>query len=146
MLGLIAAGSKGNMLDQLLSFLKSTGTEELNSLSSQLVTLVFADGGSLGGPRLSFANGVWIDRSLCLKPKFKEIVDNAYKAAARNVDCQTKAVEVTKEVNLWAEKETSGLIKEFFHLAQLMVLRGSLLQMRFILKDHGMRSLMLRKQ
>ncbi|CAA2957775.1 serpin-ZX-like [Olea europaea subsp. europaea] len=111
-LGLIAAGSKGNTLDQLLSFLKSTGTEELNSLSSQLVTLVFADGGSLGGPQLSFANGVWIDLSLCLKPTFKEIVDNSYKAAARNVDFQTKAVEATKEVNLWVEKETSGLIKE----------------------------------
>ncbi|CAI9763670.1 unnamed protein product [Fraxinus pennsylvanica] len=111
-LGLIAAGSKGPTLDQLLSFLKSTGTEELNSLSSQVVTLVLADGGSLGGPRLSFANGVWIDQSLNLKPTFKEIVDNAYKAAARNVDFQTKAVEATKEVNLWAEKETSGLIKE----------------------------------
>ncbi|XP_022865508.1 serpin-ZX-like [Olea europaea var. sylvestris] len=111
-LGLIAAGSKGNTLDQLLSFLKSTGTEEVNSLSSQLVTLAFADGCSLGGPQLSFANGVWIDRSLCLKPTFKEIVDNSYKAAARNVDFQTKAVEITKEVNMWAEKETSGLIKE----------------------------------
>ncbi|CAA3033219.1 serpin-ZX-like [Olea europaea var. sylvestris] len=111
-LGLITAGSKGPTLDQLLTFLKSKTTEEINSLSSQLVTLVFGDGGSLGGPRLSFVNGVWVDQSLSLKPAFKEIVSTAYKAAASHVDFQTKAVEVTKEVNLWAEKETSGLIKE----------------------------------
>ncbi|KAL2459125.1 Serpin-ZX [Forsythia ovata] len=116
-LGLNASGSKGPTLDQLLSFLKVKVTEEINSLSSQLVTLVFADGGSLGGPRLSFANSVWVDQSLNFKPSFKETVDNAYKAAASHVDFQTKegdstAVEATKEVNLWAEKETSGLIKE----------------------------------
>ncbi|CAI9757930.1 unnamed protein product [Fraxinus pennsylvanica] len=111
-LGLIAAGSKDETLNQLLNFLKSKSTDELNSLSSQLVTLIFADGSSLGGPRLSFANGVWIDQSLSLKPSFKEIVDNVYKAASDPVDFQTKAAEVTGEVNLWAEKETSGLVKE----------------------------------
>ncbi|KAL2504170.1 Serpin-ZX [Abeliophyllum distichum] len=90
LLGLIAAGSKGHTLDQLLSFLKSKSSEELNSISSQLVTLVFADGWPLGGPRLSFANGVWVDQSFSLKPTFKEIVHNAYKAAASHVDFQTE--------------------------------------------------------
>ncbi|CAA2975581.1 serpin-ZX-like, partial [Olea europaea subsp. europaea] len=59
-------------------------------IGSQLVTLIFADSGPLGGPRLSFANGVWIDQSLNLKPSFKEIVDNVYKAASNLVDFQTK--------------------------------------------------------
>lgn len=89
-LGLITAGSKGPTLDQLLTFLKSKTTEEINSLSSQLVTLVLGDSGSLGGPRLSFVNGVWVDQSLSLKPAFKEIVSTAYKAAASHVDFQTK--------------------------------------------------------
>ncbi|XP_022844073.1 serpin-ZX-like [Olea europaea var. sylvestris] len=111
-LGLIAAGSKDQTLNQLLNFLKSKSTDELNSLSSQLVTLIFADGGPLGGPCLSFANGVWIDQSLSFKPSFKEIVDNIYKAASNPVDFQTKAVEVIGEVNQWAEKETSGLVEE----------------------------------
>ncbi|KAK6160765.1 hypothetical protein DH2020_004146 [Rehmannia glutinosa] len=195
-LGLIAAGSKGPTQDQLLGYLKSKSAEELNSLSSQLVTLLFADGGPLGGPLLSFANGVWIDQSLTLKPAFKEVVENAYKAASNHADFQTKthfnhramhayhpsmypwsaeasdssyraatirlqslefglhlinhpccysrvsrlpvpidvvtgfasdstrrnwsclcpsspvAVEVTKEVNTWADKETNGLIKD----------------------------------
>ncbi|KAK4490356.1 hypothetical protein RD792_001032 [Penstemon davidsonii] len=111
-LGLIAAGSKGPTHDQLLGFLKSKSGEELNSLSSQLVTLLFADGGPLGGPLLSFANGVWVDGSLTLKPAFKEIVENAYKAVSNHVDFQNKAVEVTQEVNTWADKETNGLIKD----------------------------------
>ncbi|KAK6939548.1 Serpin domain [Dillenia turbinata] len=111
-LTLIASGSKGPTLDQLLSFLKSKSTEDLNSLSSQLVALIFADGSVSGGPKLSFANGVWIDKSLPLKPSFKQIVDSVFKAKSNEVDFQTKAVEVAGEVNSWAEKETSGLIKE----------------------------------
>ncbi|PSS17234.1 Serpin-ZX like [Actinidia chinensis var. chinensis] len=111
-LSLVAAGSKGPTRDQLLSFLKSKSTDDLNSLSSQLVSLVFADGGPAGGPRLSFANGVWVDQSHSLKHSFKQVVDDVYKAALNQVDFQTKAVEATNEVNSWAEKETNGLIKE----------------------------------
>lgn len=90
MLGLIAVGSERPTLNQLISFLKFKSTEELNFVSSQLVTLVFTDRGSLGGPRLSFVNGIWVDRSLSLKPTFKKIVKSAYKAAASHVDFQTK--------------------------------------------------------
>ncbi|KAA8528574.1 hypothetical protein F0562_035929 [Nyssa sinensis] len=111
-LSLIAAGSEGPTLEQLLSFLKSKTNDDLNSFSSELVALVLADGSLSGGPKLSFANGVWIDQSLPFKPSFKRIVDTVYKAASNHVDFQTKAVEVTNEVNLWAEKETNGLVKE----------------------------------
>ncbi|XP_007017373.2 PREDICTED: serpin-ZX [Theobroma cacao] len=111
-LSMIAAGSTGPTLDQLLSFLKSASNDHLGSFSSELVSVVFADGSPAGGPRLSFANGVWIDKSLPLKPSFKQVVDNVYKAASNQVDFQTKAVQVAGEVNLWAEKETSGLIKQ----------------------------------
>ncbi|KAL5558180.1 hypothetical protein UlMin_034391 [Ulmus minor] len=111
-LSLIAAGSKGPTLDQLLSFLKSKSNDQLNSFASELVAVVFADGSSSGGPRLSFANGVWVEKALPLKPSFKQVVDSSYKASLNQVDFQTKAAEVTQEVNSWAEKETSGLIKE----------------------------------
>lgn len=111
-LSLIAAGSQGRTLDQMLSFLKSKTNGELNAFCSELVAIVFADGSPTGGPRLSFSNGVWVDKSLSFKPSFKEIVDTVYKAASNQADFQTKAVEVTNEVNSWAEKETSGLIKE----------------------------------
>ncbi|KAF7137845.1 hypothetical protein RHSIM_Rhsim07G0233200 [Rhododendron simsii] len=111
-LSLIAAGSKGPTQAQLLSLLNSGSTDDLNSLSSHLVSHFFPDGSPIGGPKLSFTNGVWVDRSLSLKPPFKQVVDTVYKAALNHVDFQTKAVEVTNEVNQWVEKETNGLIKE----------------------------------
>lgn len=89
-LSLIAAGSKGPTLDQLLTFLKSKSCDHLNSFASELVAVVFADGSPSGGPRLSFANGAWVDKSLPLKPSFKQVVDTAYKAALNQVDFQTK--------------------------------------------------------
>ncbi|GMP81098.1 hypothetical protein CsSME_00035923 [Camellia sinensis var. sinensis] len=99
-LSLITAGSKPPTLDQLLSFLNSKSSDELNSLSSQLVSLVFADGGPTGGPRLSFANGVWVDQSLSLKPSFKHIVDTLYKAASNHVDFQTKVTSLSLSLSL----------------------------------------------
>ncbi|XWS24288.1 hypothetical protein CRYUN_Cryun28dG0088200 [Craigia yunnanensis] len=40
------------------------------------------------------------------------IVENVYKAASNQVDFQTQAGQVISEVNLWAENETNGLIKQ----------------------------------
>ncbi|XP_019245208.1 PREDICTED: serpin-ZX-like [Nicotiana attenuata] len=81
-LSLVAAGSKGPTQNQLLCFLKSKSINDLNSLYSHLVDIIFVDGSSGGGPRLSVANGVWIDRSLSLKPFFKQVVDKVYKATS----------------------------------------------------------------
>lgn len=112
LLSLISAGSTGPTLDQLLSFLKSKSNDQLNTFASELVAVVFADGSPIGGPRLSVVNGVWIDQSLSLKSTFKQVVNNIYKATSNQVDFQTKAAEVSREVNVWAEKETNGLVKE----------------------------------
>ncbi|XP_057739776.1 serpin-ZX-like [Arachis stenosperma] len=111
-LSVIAAASKGPTRDQILSFLRSNSTDNLTSSVSHLVTIVLADAAPVGGPRLSFANGAWVDHSLSLNPSFKQLVNNDYKAVLASVDFQRKAVEVSKEVNSWAEKETNGLIKE----------------------------------
>lgn len=77
--------------------------------------LVIADGSPSGGPHLSFANGVWIDQTLSFKPSFKQLMDTVYNADSNQVDFQTKADEVANEVNLWVEKQTSGLIKDILH-------------------------------
>ncbi|XP_060199518.1 serpin-ZX-like [Lycium barbarum] len=111
-LGLIAAGSEGPTQDQLLCFLKSKSIDQLNSLYSHIVNVVFADGSPNGGPRLSVANGIWIDQSLPLKPSFKQVVDSVYKAASESVDFQNKAAEVADQVNQWTKMKTNDLIKE----------------------------------
>lgn len=89
-LSLLAAGSSGETLDQLVTFLKAKSTNDLNYLYSHVVDLVFVDGSFADGPRLSLANGVWIDKSLPLQPFFKHVVDTLYKAASHQVDFQNK--------------------------------------------------------
>lgn len=91
-LSLIAVGSNGSTLDQLLSFLKFKSTDLLSSFSSEIVSVVFVDGSSSGGPRLAFANGAWVDKSLHLKPSFKQVVDTVYKGTLDQVDFQTKVI------------------------------------------------------
>uniref|UniRef100_A0A251SVC7 Putative serpin-Z7 n=2 Tax=Helianthus annuus TaxID=4232 RepID=A0A251SVC7_HELAN len=110
-LSLLAAGSKGQTLDQLLAFLKTNTTHDLNSLYSRLVSSILADASPNGGPRLHFANGFWVDKTFTLNPSFKQLADTVYnKAACKQVDF-AKADEVAKEVDLWAAKQTNGLIK-----------------------------------
>ena len=89
-LSIVAAGSKGPTLDQLLSFLRSKSTDHLNSFASQLVTVVLSDAYPAGGPRLSFADGVWVQQTLPLLPSFKHLVNTDYKATLASVDFQTK--------------------------------------------------------
>ena len=89
-LSLVAAGSSGRTLDQFLLFLKTSNIRDLNSLSSQLVSWVLADGSPSGGPRLCFANGVWVEQTRIFKPSFKYVVDNVYKATSKQVDFLNK--------------------------------------------------------
>ncbi|XP_022005048.1 serpin-ZX [Helianthus annuus] len=119
-LSLLAAGSEGRTLDQLLAFLKAGTTNDLNSLYSQLVPLIFPGGSPRGGPRLLFANGVWVEKTLSLKPSFKNIVDTVYKASCNQVDFRSKAVDqVASEINLWTKKQTNGLIKKLVSVKEI---------------------------
>ncbi|CAK7335293.1 unnamed protein product [Dovyalis caffra] len=118
MLSLVAAGSTGQTLEQLLGFLGSKSIAELNQLSSQINNLVSlvegaetANEPTTGTPTLLFVNGVWVEKSFGLKPSFEEIASDTYKAKTELVDFTNKADEVLLEVNSWAERATRGLIK-----------------------------------
>ncbi|XP_003622679.2 serpin-ZX [Medicago truncatula] len=110
-LSMIATGSEGPTQKQLLSFLQSESPGNLKSLYSRLVSSVLSDGAPAGGPCLSYVNGVWVEQSLPLQPSFKQLMTTDFKATLAEVDFVNKADEVRKEVNVWAEKETKGLIK-----------------------------------
>ena len=87
MLSLIAAGSEGETLEQLLSFLGSQSKDELNSLSSLIVSCLMNDGTERDeGLILSFANGAWVEKTCCLKPSFEEILKYTYKSQIDAVD------------------------------------------------------------
>ncbi|GER50884.1 serpin-like protein, partial [Striga asiatica] len=107
-LAMVAAGSGIPAREQLLRYLMFDSIEELNSLSSQIATWLLADGGPLGGPYMSFANRVWVERSLVLKPAFKEIVETTYRSALGHVDFRNQFDVVREEVNAWAEEKTNG--------------------------------------
>ncbi|KAL1533361.1 NADH:ubiquinone reductase (H(+)-translocating) [Salvia divinorum] len=87
-LSMTAAGSSGSTRAQLLTYLKSERVENLSFLYSQIAATVFADGSHAGGPLLSTKSGLWLDQSLTLKPAFRDIVHNSYKAVAQLADFQ----------------------------------------------------------
>ncbi|AES73226.1 serpin-ZX-like protein [Medicago truncatula] len=89
-LSIIAAGSDGSTQQQLLDFLQSNSTDQLNSFASKLVSVILKDGAPAGGPRLSFVDGVWVEKTLSLQPSFKQIVSNDYKANLSSVDFKNK--------------------------------------------------------
>ncbi|CAA0816300.1 Serpin-ZX [Striga hermonthica] len=111
LLAMVAVGSGRPAREQLLRYLMFDSIEELNSLSSQIATWVLADGGPLGGPLLSIANGVWVERSLALKPAFKDTIENAYRSSVGHVDFRNQSNVVREAVNAWAEEKTNGVIK-----------------------------------
>uniref|UniRef100_M8C135 Serpin-ZX n=1 Tax=Aegilops tauschii TaxID=37682 RepID=M8C135_AEGTA len=114
-LSLIAADAGGATRGQLAATLGAEGTgeaESLHALAQHVVQLVLADASAKGGPRVAFANGLFVDTSMPLKSSFKEVAVGKYKAETHSVDFQTKAAEIACQVNTWVEKITSGIIKE----------------------------------
>ncbi|KAM3194383.1 hypothetical protein ACQJBY_070823 [Aegilops geniculata] len=114
-LSLITAGAGSTTRDQLVAILgnkNAGGPEGLHSLAEQVVRLVLADASITGGPRVAFANGVFVDAPLSLKPSFQELAVCNYKSEVQSVDFQYKAPEVASQVNSWVENVTTGLIKE----------------------------------
>ncbi|OAY70218.1 Serpin-ZXA [Ananas comosus] len=112
LLSLAAAGTRGPALDELLAVLCPGATaDDVAALAARVVGRVLADASAGGGPHVSFANGVWVDASLSLKAAFAEIAASAYKAEIQSVDFQTKAGEITEQINSWISSATNGLIK-----------------------------------
>ncbi|KAF6161124.1 hypothetical protein GIB67_007765 [Kingdonia uniflora] len=108
-LSLVASGSTGKTLEQMLGFLNSKSLDDLNALSSRLIQLFNSN--SEGGPILTYVGGLWVDKSLILHPSFKHVATTIYGAKTDAVDFQNKGEEVRAQVNKWAEKATNGLIE-----------------------------------
>ncbi|KAG7650644.1 Serpin domain [Arabidopsis thaliana x Arabidopsis arenosa] len=57
-------------------------------------------------------NGLWIEKSLPIDPKYKDLFENFFKAVYVPVDFRSKAEDVRKEVNSWVEHHNNNLIKD----------------------------------
>ncbi|EOA34361.1 hypothetical protein CARUB_v10021884mg [Capsella rubella] len=110
---MIAAGPGGDSAaDAILSFLRSSSMDELKTVFRELSSLVYADSSASGGPKIKSVNGLWIDKSLEVDPKYKDLFENFFKALYVPVDFRSKAEEVREEVNSWVEHHTNNLIKD----------------------------------
>ncbi|CAL1408557.1 unnamed protein product [Linum trigynum] len=116
MLSLIALGSEGPTLKQMLAFMGVDGVDELNFLASHLVSSVLPpprnDDDETGhGQIVSFVNGAWLDHRFKLKAPFEQTVRSFYRATAKEVDFLDKPDQAGEEINTWAEKESRALIR-----------------------------------
>ncbi|XP_013610227.1 PREDICTED: serpin-Z2-like [Brassica oleracea var. oleracea] len=96
----------------ILSFLRSSSTDELNAVFGEICSVVLADGSASGGPKIAAVNGVWIDQSLSVDSSWNDLLVNFFKAEFAQVDFSTKAEIVRTEVNAWASRHTNNLIQD----------------------------------
>ncbi|CAN6179520.1 unnamed protein product [Urochloa humidicola] len=115
-LGLVAAGARGVALDELLALLGATSRDDLAGFVRAVVERAFHAGSrscfSSDGPVVSFASGVWRDRTVSLDPSFLAAAAESYKAEARAVDFKGNRDKAIREINRWVSKATRGLIKD----------------------------------
>eukprot|EP00246_Nothoceros_aenigmaticus_P017508 TRINITY_DN859_c0_g1_i3.p1 TRINITY_DN859_c0_g1~~TRINITY_DN859_c0_g1_i3.p1 ORF type:complete len:383 (-),score=75.19 TRINITY_DN859_c0_g1_i3:368-1516(-) len=111
-LAMVAAGARGPTLDQFYSSLKLPSGDALHEFASQVKSVLLTDASSSGGPSLVLANGVWVEKTLEVKPSFLEILKEKHQSFVQPSDFLNKAEDARREVNEWAEKETHGRIKD----------------------------------
>lgn len=88
-----AAGPGGDLVSgEVLSYLRSSSLEELKSVFQEFSSVVFADHSASGSPKITAANGLWIEKSLPVHSKFKDIFENFFEAIYAPVDFRSKVV------------------------------------------------------
>ncbi|KAF0893704.1 hypothetical protein E2562_029384 [Oryza meyeriana var. granulata] len=85
-LALLATGTDGETLCQLLSFLGSGQIHQLNAASAGLLAEMST------WPQLSFAAGIFVDHSLRLRPEFQSTAAAVHRAFARSVDFRNQTM------------------------------------------------------
>ncbi|XP_052136259.1 serpin-Z2A [Oryza glaberrima] len=114
-LALVAAGARGTTLDELLALLGAASLDDLEESVRRAVEVGLADESASGGPRVSYACGVWHDETLELKPAYRAAAAGTYKAVTRAANFQRQHMQPKrsrKKINKWVSKATNKLIPE----------------------------------
>ncbi|VAI53382.1 unnamed protein product [Triticum turgidum subsp. durum] len=106
-LAMVTAGARGDTRRELLRFLGSASLDELhhtpaNELVGRLNSLA----------QTSFACGVWVDRSLALRPDFAATGASRYAATAESVDFVSGAEQARRRMNAYVADATKQLIRD----------------------------------
>ncbi|KAF7009994.1 hypothetical protein CFC21_024472 [Triticum aestivum] len=105
-LALLATGTNGKTLSQLLAFLGSQDLHLLNAASASLIAEMRA------WPQLTFAAGIFADKSFSLRPEFVSAAASAHRASVRSVDFQNQPAAAAAEVNALIAETTRGRIRD----------------------------------
>ncbi|XP_037488474.1 putative serpin-Z5 [Triticum dicoccoides] len=108
-LSLVAAGARDRTLDELLGVLGAPSQDFLAGHVRALAEQVLADWSRTGGPRVSFASGVWHDRTMPIRPAYRDAAES-FNAVAPAVNFRQKPEEARKQINAWVSSSTNGLI------------------------------------
>ncbi|CAN6203986.1 unnamed protein product [Urochloa humidicola] len=110
-LSLVAVGAQGRTLTELLSLLGAGSREALEADARGMVGCAFPpEAHQEGGPRVSYACGVWHEATRALKPAYRDVAAASFRSSVRAVDFINKPKEAGKEINMWVAKETNNLI------------------------------------
>ncbi|CAL5030823.1 unnamed protein product [Urochloa decumbens] len=105
-LALLASGTHGATLRQLLAFLGSRDTHLLATASARLLADVAS------WPQLTFAAAIFADRTLRLTPEFaSSAASSAHRAVARSVDFRNRPAAAVAEANAFIERATAGRLR-----------------------------------
>ncbi|KAM0923920.1 hypothetical protein ACQ4PT_005221 [Festuca glaucescens] len=112
-LTLLGAGAKGPTLDQIVAFLGPAGGPAHAMLASHVaLRVLYNSPGDDGGPKVRFANGVWVDAAMRLKAGYAAVVSEHYRAQAHPASFKHTPEEARTQINQWFESVTAGRIKD----------------------------------
>ncbi|KAJ1277818.1 hypothetical protein BS78_04G032200 [Paspalum vaginatum] len=134
-LALVVSGARRDTLDELLALLGAASREELDEFARGVAERALADQSAAGGPRVAFACGLWHEKTLALKPAYRDAAVDAYKAETRAADfvfkvsyyARSTTKEAREEINRWVSKATSDLITSILPERSVHPLTGMVL-------------------
>lgn len=105
-LAMLSNGANGSTRQAILKTIHSEGQalDAFNAANQVLIEQI----NKTTAVQLAAANGLWIQKSAVLKPRFREVLQTQYAAEAENVDFGSP--QTTETINAWAAKHTNGRI------------------------------------
>ena len=105
-LAMLSNGAKGTTRDAILKTIHSEeqSSESFNAANQNLIQEI----NKTNAVQLAVANGLWIERSATLNPKFMQVLQSFYSAEAQNVDFRSPAS--AEKINAWVAQHTNGRI------------------------------------
>src|SRR3954447_21026058 len=109
-LGMTYAGARGNTATQLENVAHFGSTPGIHDSFQSLYASYAPFATSVGGgPQMTFANAMWRDDQLSVKPEYASLLQNNYQAPVQTVDFGNPS-QAESTINQWVAQNTNQLI------------------------------------